>query len=118
MTPEQLLEQLFILPTRELDALGVSTVVLSLLQHEGESAQLMEGELAGTPHHWVLWQDRLVDFRYPSIDAAEAGIRPVSECAHYRGKPLEVAAIPKVMLPAFCGGDHAHFDHLAGKGEA
>lgn len=118
MTPEQLLEQLFTLPTRELDALGVSTVVLSLLRHEGDAAELMTGTLAGRPHHWVLWQDRLVDFRYPGIQTPEAGIRPISECAHYRGKPVAVAPIPKVMLPAFCGNDHAHFDHLAGKGEA
>ncbi|BDY06092.1 hypothetical protein [Ferrimonas sp. YFM] len=118
MSPEQLLEQLFILPTRELNALGVSTVVLSLLHHEGEQAQLMEGTLDGSPHHWVIWQDRLVDFRYPGIQTPEAGIRPVSECSHYRGNRAGVAPIPKVMLPAFCGGDHAHFDHLAGKSEA
>ncbi|WP_028109506.1 hypothetical protein [Ferrimonas futtsuensis] len=118
MTPEQLLAQLFALPTQKLDSLALSTVVLSLLHHEGEAVRLMEGTLDGSPHHWVIWQDRLVDFRYPGIQTPEAGIRPVDECSHYRGAPAKVAPVPKVMLPAFCGGDHAHFDHLAGKGEA
>ncbi|TKB49868.1 hypothetical protein FCL40_06860 [Ferrimonas sediminicola] len=118
MTPQQLLEHLFALPTRELDAFALSTVVLSLLHHEGESAQLMKGTLADRPHHWVIWQEWLVDFRYPGIGAPEAGIRPVGECSLYRGERSEVVPIPKVLLPTFCGGDHAHFDHLAARRES
>ncbi|SDJ95625.1 hypothetical protein SAMN04488540_11644 [Ferrimonas sediminum] len=119
-SPDDLLNHLFALQTQTLTSERLSQVVASLLDHHNQPWQLKCGQhrqLGDTPHYWVEWQQRLVDFRYPGLSQPEMGIRPIADVeADYLSANTEpFSPVPKVLLASFCCNDHAHFDHLAAK---
>ncbi|WP_298439246.1 hypothetical protein [uncultured Ferrimonas sp.] len=117
---EQLLDCLFSLPTQGLGALQLSQVIVSVLAHHQQPAQLHFGHHAGAPHHWVLWLPPaqsavIVDFRWAPLTSLDDAFCPANLPQYRSDGCVEFSPVPMVMLPSFCQQQHAHFDHLLGQ---